>query len=444
MQRRTLIGSLAAGLFALTACGGGQNTDVTAAADGTASALSAGGGHVSLIDHGPNAVSLWSQVGAATVNLPAAATGTPEERRPNYAFDMATMHVAMYDAAVAITRNYAPLLAPVADAPDLASLPVDAAIYAAAHGVLLGLFPNRAATYQPTYDAAVAALPPDTSTARAIALGAEVARRVLAARADDGRWTDVPAYVPGSAPGDFRGTNPIGLTNPFIRPFVMASASQFRADPPPSLTSDEYTGSFDEVKAWGSATSTVRTAEQTEIARFHTEPPPLFWTRNLRRFASSQPTLVANARLMAMLYVNQADVSVGCFESKYHYNRWRPTSAIRLADTDGNPATSADPTWTPVVPTPNHPEYPAAHACVAATVAETLKQVYGTPQVSFAFDSSVTGQTHAWGSVNDFTKEIADARVWGGMHFRFSTVQGDVLGTKLAKLVGREHFQALK
>ncbi len=442
MHRRTC---LAVCVVALTACGGGgQNADVTAAVDGTVNALSAGGGHVSVADLGPNAVSLWSQVGAATVNLPAAPTGTPEERAPSYGFDMATLHVAIYDAAVAITRDYQPFYAPVADEPGLASLPVDAAVHAAAHGVLLGLFPNRSSVYQATYDAAIATLPAGPSTKRAIEIGQDVARRVLLARADDGRLTPLSPYVPGTAPGDFRGINPIGRSNPYIRPFALHAASQFRTDAPPDLASDEYTAAFDEVKLYASATSTVRTLEQTEIARFHTEPPPLFWTRNLRRFASSQPTLTGNARLMAMLYVGQADVSIGCFESKYHYNRWRPTSAIRLADTDGNPATLADQAWTPVVPTPNHPEYPAAHACVAATVAETLKQVYGTPQVAFDFDSGVTGQTHAYSSVNDFTKEIANARVWGGMHFRFSTVRGDVLGTKVAKLIAHEHFQAVK
>jgi hypothetical protein len=395
---------------------------------------------LTLPNHGANPVSLWHEIGAAVTTAPALAAGTPEERRPNYALDMATLHVAIYDSVVALSRSHAPFMASVAAAPGLSQ---DAAVHAAAHTVLSGLFPNRGAQYQSTYDAAVAALPSGPATDQALAVGREVARQVLARRADDGRWTAVAPYVPGSAAGDFRGINPVGMTNAFVRPFAVLSNAQFRAGEPPALGSAEYAADFDETKAYGSATSSVRNAPQTEAARFHTMPPPLFWTRNYRQFATSHDSLVGNARAMAMLYVAQADTSNTCFETKYHYNRWRPTSAITLAASDGNPATEADAAWMPVVPTPNHPEYPAAHGCVSGATVEILKSLFGTKQLSFSFESSITGTTRAYSSVDDFFDHVRDARIHGGMHFRTSVDRGRVLGMRVAKWIDHHHFAPL-
>lgn len=413
---------------ALTACGGGGVDNAREEAQKRP---------LTLPHYDANAVSLWHAVGAAVVTSPALAAGTPEERRPNYALDMATLHVAIYDAVVALSRSHKPFMASVAAE---AGLPQDAAAHAAAFTVLSGLFPNHSAQYQPTYAAAVAALPPGAATDRALQIGRQIGQQVLTRRAADGRWTAVPAYVPGTAPGDFRGINPVNLTAPFVRPFAVLSNAQFRAEEPPALTSDEYTADFNETKAYGSATSSVRSAAQTEAARFHTMPPPLFWTRNYQQFATSQPTLAGNARAMAMLYVAHADASNTCFESKYHYNRWRPTSAIVLADSDGNPATLADTAWTPVVPTPNHPEYPAAHGCIAAATAEVLKAQFGTKRLSFSFSSSVTGSTHSYGSVDEFFDDVQDARIHGGMHFRTSVDEGRVLGMQVAKWVDHNFF----
>jgi len=144
---------------------------------------------------------------------------------------------------------------------------------------------------------------------------------------------------------------------------------------------------------------------------------------------------------MAMLWVAQADVGVGCFESKYVYEFWRPQSAIPLADTDGNPATIADPSWTPVVPTPNHPEYPAAHACVAGAMAEVLRSFFGAKKIDFTFTSTVTGTQHEFDSTDAMVRELQVARIYGGMHFRTSTVHGKVLGTKVGKWVATRYFR---
>jgi hypothetical protein len=199
-----------------------------------------------------------------------------------------------------------------------------------------------------------------------------------------------------------------------------------------------------EVKAIASTTSTLRTAEQSEVARFFTEPPPPWQWRNRARFATASPNLADNARITALFAVASTDAVAACFETKYHYNFWRPTSAIRLADTDGNPATEADAGWTPFVATPNHPEYPAAHGCDDGASAEVIRSFYGTKNVRFAFDSTVTGTTHLYDSTDDLVRDTRNARVWGGMHFRNSTIVGTELGKDIAKWVAKRHFQPVE
>jgi hypothetical protein len=288
----------------------------------------------------------------------------------------------------------------------------------------------------------MAALPDGADKTLGQAIGAEVAAGMLALRANDGRATVLPPYVAGTLPGQFRGSNPVGRIAPYVKPFATLSHSQFRAPGPRALMSDAYAADLNEVKAIASTTSTLRTPQQTEVARFHTEPPPFFWTRNLRQFATASSSLADNARLAAMLWTAWQDAGSACFESKYHYNFWRPTSAIQLADTDGNPATQAEPSWVPHVNTPNHPEYPAAHGCTNGAVAEVLRSFFGTKKISYTFSSTVTGTVpHFYADTGDMLKEVGNARVWGGMHFRTSTEDGAELGKQVAKWVAKNHFQ---
>ena len=259
--------------------------------------------------------------------------------------------------------------------------------------------------------------------------------------ANDGRSVVLLPYVPGTAPGDFRGLNPVGRLNPYIRPFALSSAAQFRPEPPPALGSPLYARDFNETKAMGGAVSALRTPAQFEVARFHTESPAVGVPRNLRRFATSNAGLADNARLMAMLTVANADAGIGCFEAKYHYNFWRPQSAIPLADTDGNAATDADPAWTPAVPTPNHPEYPAGHGCGTTSIAEVLRQFFGTKKIVFDWDSLVTGKTRHYESTDELVREVIDARVHGGMHYRNSVEAGVHLGRKTSQWMLRGHFE---
>ena len=178
------------------------------------------------------------------------------------------------------------------------------------------------------------------------------------------------------------------------------------------------------------------------MARFHTEPPPNFWPRNMRNFVMTARSLPEQARLMAMMWVAQADAGNACFESKYFYESWRPASAITL-DGDGNAATVADPAWTPVVPTPNHPEYPAAHSCNSSAVAEILTAYYGTPNITFDFVGAgpATGITRHYTSMPAMLQEIQMARIAGGMHFRTSTIEGELLGHKVAQWILANRFK---
>lgn len=394
--------------------------------------------NVAIASTGVNPVSYWNDIAGKTVNATSATTSTPEEQRTNYAADVATVQLAVYDATCAIDGRYKPYaITPTTPA---AGASMDAAVAAAAYGVLHALFPDRSAAYQATYDAYVAAIPASDAKTRGIALGAEVAAGIVALRANDGRAVALAPYVPGTAPGQFRGVNPVNRFAPSQKPFALTGLAQFRPPAPPALDSDVYAVSFNETKAYGGAVSTVRTAAQLEAARFHTEPPGLLWTRNLQRFATSTADVAEAARLMAFIYVVHADASDACFEAKYFYQAWRPQSAIPLADTDGNAATDVDTTWTPVVPTPNHPEYPAAHSCASGSLGETLRLYYGTQKVSFTMDSNVTGTTRGYATTSALPDEIESARVWGGMHFRFSTYAGAQLGVKVADWTWAHYF----
>jgi len=380
----------------------------------------------------PNPVSIWNEIAVATAALPPAPSGaTPSERVAGP--DVATVHLAIYDAVMAIARTHKPYaVQPKAPA---AGASMDAAAIEAAYRTLKGLFPSRGDKYEVAYANGIAAIPDGDAKARGQAIGAEVATGMLALRANDGREIVLPPYVPGTAPGQFRGTNPILRVAQHTKPFATESHAQFRTPMSPALDSERYADDLAEVQAIASAASSSRSAAQTEVARFHTEPPGPYWSRNLRRFATASPDLAVNARLMAMLWTAYQDAVGGCFESKYHYNYWRPISAIQLG-------AQPDAAWSPHVPTPNHPEYPAAHSCASAAVAETLAAFHGTRTVRFEFNSTVAGTVpHLYERVDDLVEENANARVWGGMHFRNSTTEGAKLGASVARWVAAKHFR---
>lgn len=427
LQHRIVLGRASSATLALilAACGGNsddaQDRSVTIASKGT------------------NAVSFWNDIAGKTVNTPGPAATTPEEQRTNYGVDVATVQLAVYDAASAIDGRFKPYaVTPTAPATGAS---MEAAVGAAAYGVLSALFPNRAATYQTAYDSFIAAIPAGEARTKGLALGSEVGARMVALRANDGRAVVLAPYAPGTAPGQFRGVNPVNRFAPYTKVFALASVDQFRPAGPPALDSAAYATAFNEVKSVGGASSATRTADQLEMARFHTENPGLLWTRNLKRFAESTTNVADAARLMALIYVTHADATAACFDAKYFFQSWRPQSAIPLADTDNNAATVSDAVWTSVAPTPNHPEYPAAHSCASAALAEALRQYYGTRNVTFQLDSTVTTTARSYASTDALPDEIQSARIFGGMHFRFSTVDGAALGTKVANWAWARNFQ---
>jgi len=395
-----------------------------------------------------DAVTDWDAIAATTITPPPGTTFlnvTSSEQRPIYQVDLSTLHLAIYDAVNSIDRRHEPYAAMPTTPTRGASQ--EAAAVGAAYGVLKGLFPNRSSLYQPQYDAYLAASAGNPARQRGLAIGAEVAAEWLSIRANDGRLTPT-SYTSTGVPGDFE-PGPTPLVNPFlpfVKPFAIPSADRFRAPGPPSLASEDYADGLNEVQAYGSTASTLRSADDSDLARFHTEAPPIFWPRNLRRFASDRQSIADNARLLALLWVTHADALLGCFESKYHYRFWRPRTAIPRAAEDGNAETTADAGWTPFMPTPNHPEYPAAHSCGHGAMAEALREFYGTKKLHFTEDSAVAGlltPVRSFDSTDEAVREVADARVFGGMHYRFSTEDGAELGRRTTKWIGKRFFRAI-
>jgi PAP2 superfamily len=212
-------------------------------------------------------------------------------------------------------------------------------------------------------------------------------------------------------------------------------------EPPPALSSQEWVADFNLTKAYGALNSTVRTASQTEIGRFWADHTGAQYSRAFRNLVATQHLGTADAaRLGAMQYVALADSLTACFDAKYHFAFWRPYTAIHDADTDGNPDTVADPNWVPLDPTPGHPEYPAAHGCATEALMDTLTAFFGTNQVPYTVTSNVTATTHNFSSFRDVVREVDAARIYGGMHYHHSVVQGNVLGRKVAHHILKNYF----
>ena len=382
-----------------------------------------------------DAVTFWNQVAvaASAVHAGRAAAVTP--------VDLTYVHTAIYDAVVAIRGGHSPIAVTLASVPSGAS--VDAAIDAAAHRVLLTMFPADQAYLESQYALALAMIADGPSKTDGISVGEQVATRFLALRANDG-WNAPSSYSPGSGPGAWQPTAPAPAIAPWMatmRPFTFDDPARFRAEPPPALDSAEWAEEYNEVQRMGSVTSVYRTPEQTEIARFYGEHAGIQYGRIFRAFAEGQQLdVVDNARLFAQLYLTSADAIIACWDSKYSYSFWRPITAIRAGDTDGNDATIADPSWTPLLGTPNHPEYPSAHGCFTGSIADALASFFGTKKVSITLTSTVTNTARSFDSTDALIREIIDARVWAGIHYRGSVVHGVVIGRKVARWVAARYF----
>jgi hypothetical protein len=358
---------------------------------------------------------------------------------------MGIVHAAIYDAVVAIEGGYQPY-ATAPTVPPNAS--VDAAVAAAAHRVLVGRFPDQQFNLDAIYLDYLEGIPDGEAETNGVAVGEEVGRGILLLRTNDGLDSIVPYVQPPPSPGVYEPTapaTPVGARLPQVMPLALQSASQFRPNGPPALTSGEYTRDFNEVKDFGRVDSSVRSTEQTAVARFWTDHDIPQWNRNLLRLADATGlSSIETARMLAMAHVAGGDAMIGCFDAKYHYLSWRPLHAIRRADTDGNPSTAADPTWQPLLPTPNHPEYPSAHACHTTSIAEALESFFGHGHLRFSLDSLVTGETRYYDRFKDVVEEVNNARVWAGFHFRYADEDGSKLGRRVARFVVRNFFQPLE
>jgi hypothetical protein len=366
---------------------------------------------------------------------------------PRALIRLAMVHLAIYDAVNAIEggpfESYASV--PNVDRPASA----EAAAVAAAHDVLVALFPTQAADLDEKYAVSLAGLPDDIARANGIAVGQQAASAILSARAHDGRDATV-TYVPGSGPGVGMPTPPAFLAaqapeTAFVQPFALNAGSQFRPEAPYSLASEEWARDFNEIKALGSAVGSSRTAEQTDIARFWSDNPPLQWNRAWRALSMAKGLgLADNARYFAMLATASADALIACWDAKFSYNFWRPVTAIRAGDSDGNPETAPDPAWIGLIVTPPHPEYPAAHGCFSAASTETLKHLFGTDNVGFWMDSAAPGVVHpirTYFHFSDALAEVNDARIYGGMHYRNSTRVGANIGKQVSRFTTRHYFR---
>ena len=239
-------------------------------------------------------------------------------------------------------------------------------------------------------------------------------------------------------------TPPLGTYLGLMRPFSLVSADQFRPSGPPALGSKKWARDYNEVKEIGSSSSTTRTAEQTLAARFWAEPPVQQARGSFRKFVLDHDLDVVDAsRFMAMISVTYADALIACFDAKYHYAFWRPITAIRAGDTDGNEETLGDPTWSTLLPsTPNHPEYPSAHSCVTPAGGRVVARFLGTGEIDFTVPSLTGLGDRHFDQVKDLEYDVGNARIWGGIHFRSAVEDGITIGKKTVDQVLAHHFQS--
>jgi PAP2 superfamily len=376
----------------------------------------------------------WNQVLLSIVNTPGAQPATIQPTR-----NFAIVHAAIYDAVNAIDRTHEPYLIDIRAPRDASET---AAADAAAHTALVGLYPAQQSMLDADYAADLAKVADGPAKDQGIRLGDQVSTDLLAIRANDGSNVAPPPFVPGTAAGDFRPTPPnlpapVFTTWGQVTPFVLDSGNQFRPAPPPALTSDAYAAAINEVQSLGSATSTTRTADQTEIGKFWAPPIQNFWNQIAQTVALSHHSdLPTTARLFAALNLSFADSAIAFYDAKYTYQLWRPVTAIRLADSDGNAATLADPSWLPLAGnTPADPSYPGAHSTISAAGADVLASFFGDRQ-SFAVTSpALPGVTRSFDSFSAAAEEAGLSRIYAGVHTRLDHVAGLTLGHDVAGFV---------
>lgn len=379
----------------------------------------------------------WNEAGTKAVTKTTGIQPMPESRI------YAMINLAMHDALNAIVPKYDTYTSTTSS--DSEASP-DAAVAQAAHDVMLALFPAQ----QPTTDSLLANSLSDLSTGKeeGIAIGKAVAKAMLDKRANDGSMTAQYPFTPGTLPGDYRATPPFDMP-PYnglvvlpgwgkVKTFGVNSADQFRAPAPYAVNSDAYTADFNEIKTIGCMGCTARSADQTQVGLFWLDNIPLSWNRIARTLiVQKQLNGWKAARLLALLQMAEADANISAFDGKFYYKFWRPITAVRLGETDGNPNTAGDAAWNLLSPPiPPVPDYPSNHALDGGAAAAVLKSFFNTDAMAFSCSSNaLPGVTRSFTNFSDAAREVSLSRIYVGFHFRNAVMQGETQGRKVGNYI---------
>lgn len=384
-----------------------------------------------------NPVVQWNRNLLVIVRTPGAQSPTVHPTR-----SFAIMHAAIYDAVNAIDRTHRPYLVRLNGVPRSAS--PDAAAAAAAHQVLVALYPAFKTTLDAELQQSLAQIADGHDKVEGIRIGQTVADRILALRSNDGSNAQPIPYVFGTSPGDYQPTPPNLPPQPQfthwsrVTPFALQSANQFRPNPPPALTSDSYSNAFNQIKSLGIVDSTTATSDEALTGRFWNGAIQNYWNEISQTLSlANNLTTPQSARLFALLNLSFADEVIAFYDAKYTYNLWRPVTAIRAGDSDNNPETAADPNWLPEVgKTAPDPSYPGAHAVISAAGAEVLISFFERDHFEFNVTSEVLpGTERSFASFSSAAEEATLSRIFAGQHFRFDLAAGQRLGRDIADFV---------
>lgn len=385
-----------------------------------------------------DAVTDWNEI----MEMTSAPSGPFSQSR-----SAAIMHLAVFEAVNAIVGDYEPYLGTV-DAPPWAS--AEAAAVAAAHRALVALYPANAPTLDASRAASLASIPDGPAKEAGIAAGEDAAFAMLLLRADDGSGeAGMVPHTPGTGPGDWQPTPPAFV--PALVPgwgqvdtFGIEDGAQFRSSPPPAIHTGIYAKDYNEVKTVGDVVTPFRPQDRTDVARFYAAVLALpVWDAAARQASAAQgKTLAENARIFALIAMAIGDGLISSFETKYHYGYWRPVTAIRAGHLDGNRKTVADPTWLPLIVTPPFPSYPSAHATASYSARAVLEHTFGKRGHDVTLTSPlVPGVVLHYTAWEQITDDIDDARIFGGIHYRFDQEAGARQGRHVGRYILRNHLR---
>jgi hypothetical protein len=419
-------------VFALAFLCAGFLTSVTGFASTT---VTNNDDHPASASQSVNAVIEWNRTLLLIVRTPGAQPPTIHSTR-----SFAMLHAAIFDAVNNIDTDFEPYAVRHPHVSRKAS--AQAAADQAAHDVLISLYPAFATTLDSELQQDLAQIPYGRDKADGIEEGQDVAAAILALRSNDGSAAVLPPFVPRNQPGSYQLTPPNFAPADFIQwpnvtPFALAHANEFRPGPPPQLTSEDYTLSFNEVKSLGLISSTARTADQTQIGQFWNGNIQDFWNEIAQTAALAHNLdLDQSAHLFALLNISLADTTIAFFDTKYTYDLWRPVTAIQMADTDNNPATAQDPAWIPLsTKTAPDPSFPGAHSATSFAAAEVLRLSLGDQIILDVTSESLGGVTRHFTSFSEAAEEAGLSRIYAGQHFRFDHLAGERLGQQVARSV---------